>query len=294
MSFDTFESSQDQGGPVQLFLFRYGEEAGEYYAYTDHTAPLTVDHGAPLGEIDYLPVPLLRDNIVANGTMDRSALGLRLDVSTDLAELFRIYPPSSVVTLTIFSGHVDDPDGQFVAVWAGRLVSANRETSELVISAEPISTQMKRPGLRRNYQYGCPLWLYGPDCRANKVAATVSTTVAAIDGNEVTLTAGWQGAFNPDKFVRGMVEWTPAGETTRRRMIIRRTGDVLTLSGIAPDLGVTDAIDVVLGCNHKAYAPEGDCQALHRDPTDTTSNIGNYGGQPRIPIKNVINTNPYY
>lgn len=287
MSFDTFESSQDQGGLVQLFLFRYGEEAGEYYAYTDHTDELTVDHGAPLGEITYTPVPCKRDEIVGNGTLDRSALGLRLDIGTGLAELFRVYPPSSVVALTIFQGHIDDPDEQFLAIWSGRLVSASREGSEMVMSGEPISTQMRRPGLRQNYQYGCPWWLYGPNCNASKAAATVSTTVAAIAGNVITLAPGWEGALPPDKFVRGMIEWTPAGESTRRRMIVRRSGDVLTLSGVVPDLAVSDAIDVVLGCNHKAYAPEGDCQALH-------DNIGNYGGQPRIPIKNVINTNPYY
>lgn len=287
MSFDTFESSQDQGGPVQCFLFRYGEEAGKFYAYTDHTEEVTVIHPAPLGEITYEPVPCKRDEIVANGTMDRASLGLRLDIGTGLAELFRIYPPAAVVELTIFQGHLGDPDEQFLAVWAGRLMSASREGSELVMSGEPILTQMKRPGLRQNYQYGCPWWLYGPNCLASKAAATVSTTVVAIAGNVVTLAPGWEAALPPDKFVRGMVEWTPVGESTRRRMIIRRSGDALTLSGIVPDLEISDAIEVVLGCNHKAYAPEGDCQALH-------DNILQYGGQPRIPIKNVVNTNPFY
>lgn len=297
MTFPTYESSQDDGGPVQLYLFRYGTEAGEYYAYTDHTQGVSVDHGGSIGLVDYLPVPASRENIVSNGTLDRAALALRLDVGTDLAELFRIYPPSNVVTLTIFQGHLDDPDGEFLAVWAGRLVAANREKSELALSAEPISTQMKRPGLRRNYQYGCPLWLYGTgagQCNANKAAATVSATVAALDGNQITLTAGWEGAFDPAKFVRGMIEWTPAGESTRRRSIIRQSGDVLTLAGLPTDLAVSDSVDVVLGCNHKPFAPDGDCQALHRDSTDTTSNIGNYGGQPWIPLKQMTQTNPYY
>lgn len=288
MAFDTFEESQNQGGPVQLFLFRYGTEAGEYYAYTDHTQGVTVDHGAPLGEIDYLPVPCQRDNIFSSGTLDRSALGLNLDIGTDLAELFRVYPPSSVVTLTIFQGHIDDPDGQFLAIWAGRLVSASREKSELSLSAEPISTQMRRPGLRRNYQYGCPHWLYGPGCLASIAAATVAATVDSIAGNVVTLDAGWEGAFNPDKFVRGMIQWTPAGESTRSRSIIRRAGDVLTLAGFPSDLAAAGAVDVILGCNHKPFVEaDGDCQALH-------NNIVNYGGQPWIPLKNIVNTNPYY
>ncbi len=85
-----------------------------------------------------------------------------------------------------------------------------------------------------------------------------------------------------------MLEWTPAGASTERRAIIRVAGNVLTLSGIAKDLDVGDAVDVVLGCNHKAYASEGgDCQPLH-------NNINDFGGCRWIPIKNVINKNPYY
>ena len=55
----------------------------------------------------------------AQVTLDKSTLKVSMDIGTDLAELFRIYPPSSVVTLTIFEGHIDDPDGEFLAVWAG-------------------------------------------------------------------------------------------------------------------------------------------------------------------------------
>lgn len=288
MTFATYEESRDDGGPVQLYLFRYGTEAGEYYSYTSHTDDLTIDHGGSVGEVTYTPVPVQRDNITSNGTLDKSALKLNLDIGTDLAELFRVYPPSNVVTLTIYEGHIDDPDGQFVVVWAGRVISAMREGSELSLSGEPVSTQLRRPGLRRNYQYGCPHQLYGPHCMADKESATVTATVASVTGATVTLEPGWEGYYETGKFVRGMLEWTPAGETTRRRTIIRVTGDTLSLSGVVPDLEASDTVDVVLGCNHKAFAEEGgDCLPLH-------DNIANYGGQKWIPLKNVVNNNPYY
>lgn len=294
MSYEVYEESQDQGGPVQLFLFRYGTEAGEYYAYTDHTDPLTVDHGGSVGEITYTPVPVKRESYSSDGTLDRSTLKLNLDIGTDLAELFRVYPPASTITLTIYQGHIDDGDGEFLAIWAGRLLSSAREGSELVLGAEPIATQMRRAGLRRNYQYGCPHALFGPGCLANEAAVTVSATVAAIDGTVITLNSGWEGAFPPDKFVRGKMKWTPAGETTRQRMIIRRTADELTIAGFPSDLAVSDSVEVVLGCNHKAFAPEGDCQALHRNAADTDSNINQFGGQPWIPLEGIANKNPYY
>jgi hypothetical protein len=287
VTFATYETSRSDGGPVQLYLFRYGTEAGELYAYTSHTQELTVDHGGSVGEIVYSPVPIQRDGITSNGTLDKSALRINMDVGTDLAELFRVYPPSNVVTLTIYEGHLDDPDGEFLVVWAGRVITAGRESGELVISGEPVSTQMKRPGLRRHYQYGCPHVLYGEQCKANKAAATVSATVASITGASVTLNSGWEGAFAPEKFLRGLLEWTPAGQSTERRTIIRITGDVLSLSGLPRNLDASDTVSVVLGCNHKAFAPDGDCEALH-------NNLPNYGGQPWIPIKTATNTNVYY
>lgn len=284
MTFANYEESRDDGGVLQAFLFRDGTQD---YAYTNHTQELTISHGAPLGDITYFPIPIQRDNINSNGTLDKSSLKIGMDIGADLAELFRVYPPSNVVTLTIFEGHADDPDSEFLAVWAGRIVTAGREGSELVVSGEPIATQLRRPGLRRNYQYGCPHALYGSQCGASKAAATVAGAVASVSGTQVTLNAGWEGAFNPAKFLRGMAEWTNDDGQTERRSIIRISGDVLTLSGIPKDLAATDSIDLVLGCNHKAFAPDGDCQALH-------DNIQNFGGQPWIPIKNVINSNPYY
>lgn len=288
MTFSAYESSVEDGGPIQLYRFVYGTEAGEYFAYTSSTEQQIVDHGGSVGVITYEPIPIERGSIVSNGTLDKSAIKIGLDVGNDLAELFRVYPPSSVVQLTIYEGHIDDPDGEFVVIWAGRIVQASREGSELQLSGEPISTQLRRAGLRRNYQYGCPHALYSDACGASRAAATVSATVSAIDGTVVTLASGWEGAFSAAKFLRGTLEWTPSGQTTQRRTIIRIDGDDLSLSGLPVALAALDSVDVVLGCNHRAFAADGgDCEGLH-------DRLVAYGGQPWIPLKNVVNKNPYY
>lgn len=288
MTFGALNSSVDQGGPIQLFRFTYGESEDQVLAYTSALETQTVDHGGSVGVVNYEPVPVERDAIVSNGTLDRSALAISLDVGTDIAELFRIYPPSSVVNLVIYEGHVDDPDGEFVVIWSGRIVSATREGSTLRLSGEPISTQLRRSGLRRHYQYGCPHALYGPQCGADKASATVTGTVASISGNVVTLEPGWEGYFDRAKFLRGTLEWTPYGGSLERRAIIKVDDDALTLSGAPLDLAATDPVDVVLGCNHRAFAEDGgDCEGLH-------DNIQNFGGQPWIPLTNVINRNPFY
>lgn len=289
MAFTTYEESVDEGQPVQLFLFRYGSDPSEYYAYTDATLEKP-DDVLTVSTIDYVPRPIERDAISSNGTLDKSALKITTDIGSEVAELFRVYPPSHVITLVIAQGHLGDPDEEWKVTWAGRVMKGSRnEDSQFEMTGEPVSTSLQRPGLRRNYQYGCMHVLFGPECTADKEAATVSSTVAVVSGNLVTLASGWEGAFAPEKFLGGMLEWPAPGGSTESRTIIRIAGDVLTLSGITRNLAVSDAVDVVLGCNHKAYAADGgDCQPLH-------NRINNYGGCLWIPTKNPIGTyNNYY
>jgi hypothetical protein len=283
MTYGTYEESAASGNPVQLFKFIYGPGPSDFYAYTDHTAELVVD------TVTYEPVPIDRGNLDANGTLDRSAIQINTDVGTALAEIFRVYPPAYVVSLIIRQGHIGDPDAEYLVIWAGRIVSAHREHGQLVLSGEPVSTSLRRPGLRRHYQYGCPHQLYGPQCLADKVSKTVTATVDSVSGATVTLVAGWEGAFDPAKFLGGLFEWVTDDGLTDRRTILRITGDTLSLSGIAKEVDPGDPVDIVLGCNHKAYTEDGgDCQPLH-------DNILNFGGDRWIPVKNPIGTfNNYY
>jgi hypothetical protein len=283
MAYDDFESSRELGDPVQCFLFRYGPDPANYYAYTDSTQEQTVDG------ITYVPRPVNRDTINADGTLDKSAIKIAIDVGTEVAELFRVYPPAYVVSLVIRQGHIGDPDSEFLVIWAGRIVACQREGSEAQLSGEPVSTSLRRPGLRRHYQYGCPHVLYGPMCRADKASKTLSATVASVDGATVVMNSGWNGAFDADKFLGGLFEWVDDDGLTDRRAILRITGDTLSLSGIVAGLAASDTVSVVLGCNHKAYAEDdGDCLPLH-------NNIANFGGCRWIPTKNPIGFhNNYY
>jgi hypothetical protein len=286
MTYAAYEESRALGDPVQLFFFKYGPDLGNYYAYTDANVPITY------GGVEYEPVPIERESISADGTLDKSTIKINTDIGTGIAEIFRVYPPAYVVSLIIRQGHLNDPDNDFKVIWAGRVVAANREDGEAILNGEPISTSLRRPLLRRHYQYGCmhPLYSIGPGlCNADKASKTLSATVASVSGATVTMTAGWNGAFATAKFLGGFFEWVNDDGLTDRRTIIRVTGDILSLSGIPKDVIAGSSVSVVLGCNHKAYAEEdGDCQPLH-------DNIPNYGGDKWIPLKNPIgNFNNYY
>lgn len=285
MTFTLLETSRRRGKPTNLYLFIFGGEEGDsptplYFGYTD--AEQEVTHNGFV----YEPVPVLRERIVSSGTLDKSALPVRLPRDIEFAERFRVYPPPQVVTLIIRQGHLSDlPTPQFLVCWTGRVLSVGREGDECIIVGEPISSSMRRPGLRRHFQIGCPHVLYSQGegmCNANEAAATVTATVASTSGTSVTLTAGWEGAFTPSKFTEGMFKWLNDDDQTEIRKILSVSGNTLALGGLLRDLAPAMSVSVVLGCNHrKDETDSGDCLPLH-------NNIHNYGGCDWIPLKNPI------
>lgn len=265
MTFDARESSRDEGAPITLYQFQYS--ATGFHRYTDADATVA------FGGNDYGPIPISRGNIAASGTLDKTIIEVRTPFDSEISDRFLIAPPSQQVGLIIRQGHVGE--AEFVVAWSGRVLACTREANEAVLACEPFSTALRRPGLRRHYQFGCPHVLYGTQCTANKAAATRAATVQAVGTTTVTLAPGWEGAFTPAKFIGGQVEWSGEGGALEIRTILRRSGDVLTLAGLVRDLASLDSISVILGCNHQ----ESDCQDLH-------ANINSFGGQPWIPRLN--------
>lgn len=259
MTFSQYETSRSLGQPDTLYRFQVGDTV---YAYTDAEEPITS------GTVTYQPVPIDRDQVSSSGTLDKSTLKISFPTSLPLAELFRVYPPSDVVTVTIFQGHWSDPE--YLAVWSGRVLSCDRAGMKATVACEPVSTSMRRPGLRRRYQRGCPHVLYGPQCREPRAENTVNATVVAIDGPWVTVSPGWNGPFAADRFAGGILK-TGDGE---ERTIQKVQGDDLLLGGGIGSLETGDTVALSLGCAHTTDA----CQLF--------GNILNYGGQPWIPIDN--------
>lgn len=270
MSFASKESSRAEGNPITLYYFRYGSAIGSYYAFTDAEQIVTV------AGVDYEPVPIQRGNVAASGSLDKANLEVRLARDNPVADLFRVYPPSQVVTLVIKQGHYDDGAGEFLAVWTGRVLGCAWEDSEVILTGEPVSTSLRRAGLRRHYQFSCPHALYGPKCNANQNDVTQDAVVAAIEGVNVTLAGGWNGALAVGKYIGGLFSWTN-GDNEELRTILRVDGNTLMLSGSLSGLIIAGDCTVAPGCNRQMT----DCETLF-------DNILNFGGQPWIPLKNPI------
>lgn len=243
------------------------------FAYTDAENPITKDG------IVFQPIPITRASITASGSLDKSTLEVTMAQGQEVGDLYVAYPPSQVVNLIIYQGHVgDDPDlpYNYPVAWTGRVLGVQHPPNETKFTCEPISTSIRRPGLRRNYQVTCPHVLYGDQCKASRRSATRSAAIAAISGNSVTLVSGWAGSHPPVSYAGGMISWTVDG-IQEARGILRVDGNTLRLPAAVRNLSVGDTIDVALGCSHNT----DDCRTLHK-------NIANFGGQPFIPYTNPI------
>ncbi len=297
MSFPFREESRAQGEPISLFLFVGAGDADDPFfeglessvavgpfGYTDGELPIVRDEtiGGSVVSVTYEPIAVRREAISSSGTLDKAMLEVNMQQGTDLSLLFIGYPPAQVINLIIREGHIgDDVDDDFPVIWTGRVLGVQHPPNETTFNCEPVSTSMRRPGLRRNYQISCPHVLYGPSCKASLVAATSEGLVTTIEGNRVTLAGGWN-AQPVIKYAGGMVSWLDDGVLTLRT-ILRVEVNTLYLNGPVVGIEVGDTIKAILGCNHRSGALDmlGDCKHLH-------DNILNYGGQEFIPQTNPV------
>lgn len=267
-----FIASRFKGRPYELYRFVFGPRSEDRALYTDAETEILFN-----GEI-YSPVPIDRDSTASSGTLDKTALAVRMPQTLQIPQLYRIYPPGYTVALTIFRGESLDPDAQRTAVWVGRVVSVAYEGLQATVQCEPIVTAFRRTGLRRNYQYMCPHILYGPQCKANKAAASTSAVVSSATGRSVVLSTV---LANANLYLGGMLEWTDSSGTYQARTILSvgstSGGTTFTLTGLATGLLPGAAVTPVRGCRHVLSS----CVNEH-------NNGPNYGGYPWIPLKNPI------
>lgn len=277
MAFDDKESSVDLGEPFELFLFQFGSKTTAKQGFTN--AGETITHVG----VDFAPIPIDRNEIVVKQSLDKTSMFLSVARDNPIAVMFRQQAPSYIVSLIIYQGHHGDPDNERPVIWTGRVLSVETDGSEATLNCEPVSTSMRRVGVRYNYQVPCQHVLYGPLCGASLLDGTVTASVIEVGNTTVRLPAGWFGAKNPNKFVFGYIAYETADNVEYRTILDVENDETLHLAGVTNGLNDGDSIDVVLGCNHHM----DDCLFIH-------NRIQNYGGMPVMPMKNPINKNNYY
>lgn len=285
MTFAATEASADAGRPFNLYLFRFGTGANDFLAYTNLTDPFEFDISGGIGDpqvVTFAAEAIIHGDVTASGTLDKTTVPVTAPDVGDLASLYAGEGPQQSVVLTIWQGHVGDAD--IKVGFSGRVISASFGDGKIELDVEPVGTSLQRSGLTRNWQYACPLVLYGAQCKANRGAATRTTTVSTVTGPLLTLPSNWAPADLKAKHQGGVFAWLDANGRTVRRSIESVDVNSVRLSSFVEGLVAGASVTVTLGCNHLM----DDCAAVH-------NNIQNFGGQPQIPLKNPVGvTNSFY
>lgn len=273
MTYNAAEISVQSGAPIECYEFSRGPV---YYRYTSAATDVTVNSKL------FTAKPISRSAIEATPEAARSALTITGPRDLPVADLYRVAPPSDVVTLTVYRYHETDGDGEIATIWTGRVLNARwKPNSTVELMCEPIYTSMARPGLRRLYQRTCPHVLYSAACGALSGAVGLTTTVDAVSGATITITAA--DAYADGYFSGGYVEWETQTGVYERRMIHNHTAASLALASAIIGLATGTTIHIFPGCD-KTLAT---CNTRF-------SNADNYGGFPWIPTKNPFGGDPIY
>ncbi len=262
MTFSTIETSAESRRPVEIYTFQRDFSA---FRYT------SADRDITLGEFTYAAKPISRSSIEQSSEMQRRAIKLTVPRDLEVADMYRISPPSSVVTCLIQQFHYGDTDAR--VVWSGRILGVEWDGSTALLTMEPVYTAMRRVGLRRAYQKQCPHVLFSPACGANAAAYLAYGPATAISGLTISITAAatqangyWTGGYIEYPIEDGLVE---------RRFITGHAGSTLTLSSPATGAAEGVLVNIYPGCDHALTTCDG-----------KFSNSVNYGGMPYFTRKN--------
>ena len=282
MTFNTYETSIDQGEPILLYDFFIGTA---HWRYTSADRTITY-----LGN-PYAPIAISSGAVNQGQEIKKKSLPITVPLDTDVVSVLQDFPPSGDFLVTITELHFTDPDQQGFICFVGRVMSQKQDGATIVMSCEPAYTGVKTTGLRRRFQLNCAHVLYGVGCTIQPSTYVTPSAITSVTGPQITCAS----LVPPTglSFAGGYVEWDSGRGYLERRSInsMAGGGSILNLAYGAPDLVPGLAVAVYPGCDHTT----ANCIAFNLPPQDPTDgNILNYGGQPWIPAVNPLTGNPIY
>ena len=259
------EQSKYRGQPIEGYHFQY--QSQNWY-YTSGNDPFMIN------TFNYEPNFIKRGTINTTEDLDKISLIITMSLDDPVARLFSSWLDGAV-TLTIVRTHVGA--SSHIVYWSGRALSCKIVGNKAELSCESFTTTMKRSGIRRVYNVGCPHMMYSKyNCKLRSEDWEATTVALAIDGVDVTIGQD-AGAVN-EYFYGGYMKFG-----SQYRMITKMVPGVEPLTGVATLIGpmvgleVNDVVMVYPGCD-KRYST---CR-------DVFDNELNYGGFTHIP-----NMNPF-
>ncbi|WOE76325.1 phage BR0599 family protein [Alterisphingorhabdus coralli] len=261
MSFDSQEISNASGRPIFFYEFYWGQSR---WFYNSSDRNLQLDGISD----EYVAAPITNDTFTFGGQEQED---FKIDMQADLPvpALFRGTPPSEPVRVVVLRKHADDLET--TVFFAGRVNNVKRDDegkATLFCSAG----RSGRGGLRLTWSRTCPHMLYDSQCKVDREAFAVQTTITALSGNSFTIAA--EANADITYFNGGIIAWDADGNGTLEQRTIERgisTTEFL-IFGRSDGLSVGQAITLYPGCNRR---PET-CN-------DKFNNMANYGGIAQMP-----------
>lgn len=270
MTYDARETSTDTGRPVEVYTF-----ARDY----QHWRYTSADRDVTISSQTFTAKPITRTAIETTAEKSRLALTLTVPRDLEVADMYRIAPPTMTITCLIQQYH--QADTELVTIWAGRILTVEWSGPSARIAVEPIYTALQRNGLRRMYQRQCPHVLYGGQCNVVRESFRTDGFVDSISGNVINVPQA--ALLATGYFAGGYIEWDVASGIAERRFISDHTGGALTVTSTIAGLSGGMAVRIYPGCDHTLTT----CNSKF-------SNAVNYGGMPYIPTKNPFGGSPVF
>lgn len=275
MSYDLIAKSVDDARPVELFHISY---SGSNWYYTSADRPLV------LNGVTYAPVVVQRDATQEVSDVFKNGLGVRFARGTPFLEIFRVAPPSEIVTLTCYGSNYL-VDNEFIVFWKGRIINVdwNETTGMAELTTESVYSSLQQAGLRRRFSRNCVHALYGPGCYVSRENYREDTQLTGVTG--LIITAAAAIGKEPNYYAGGLVTWENAVRgNVEKRMIRQSFSDGrLVLSNLPLSLGGDAMVSIYPGCDHRIAT----CATKF-------NNEENYGGQPYIPGNNPFSGSSLY
>lgn len=272
MTFDTNESSQQGGTPVELYTITIGATILRYTSAEDDFTEA--------GD-EFRAVPIQREKLSAGGQDARvQSLVLTLPGDDPLARRYITSVPGTPALVAIERLHREDgASPEVVRIFEGEIesVAFEKEGRVAKLQLQPRIAAQSRPVPRFGYQGLCNNVVYDDLCRADDTDPLFrlsSATVTAESGNDITVAGA--GARGDNYYTGGYVE---AGGGADFRLVLRQIGNVLTLSLPFTAAVLGTQVTVLAGCDHTIAT----CKAKF-------DNVINFGGFAYVPSKNIFNT----
>ncbi len=259
MTYQTRESSLQDGEPVELFRFAQGVRK---WLYT--SGPTSETHQSEV----YEPAAIMRGAIDRTTDINRSSIDITMPRDSALAGEFIAAPPEGVISVTVFRRHRGDGDLDTIVIWKGRVSGAKLTGHKLELTCSPISSSLRRPGLRAKYQLMCRHALYDGGCGVLRDSYKTTGTVDAGGGVTIQVNAA---ASKPNGYFNGGILSAESGQ----RMIVSHQGQNLKIMSQIPGLAIGENVELYAGCDHSKET------CFYK-----FNNLDNYGGFPFIPTKN--------